>query len=59
MERKLIRKQLKTDKDNQKLDKVLNAFEDEKDKLLGVLIQKILLHLVQKKCITSLEIGQV
>ena len=30
-------KELKTDKDNAKIDKVLNAFEDEKDKLLGVL----------------------
>ena len=35
MERRLIRKELKTDKDNLKVDKVLNAFEDEKDKLLG------------------------
>ena len=28
-------KELKVDKDNAKIDKVLNAFEDEKDKLLG------------------------
>ena len=34
---RLITKELKTDKDNAKIDKVLNAFEDEKDKLLGVL----------------------
>ena len=34
---RLIMKELKTDKDNAKINKVLNAFEDEKDKLLGVL----------------------
>jgi len=34
---RLIMKELKVDKDNAKIDKVLNAFEDEKDKLLGVL----------------------
>jgi len=35
MERRLINKELKVDGDNAKIDKVLNAFEDEKDKLLG------------------------
>ena len=34
---RLITKELKKDKDNLKIDKVLNAFEDEKDKILGTL----------------------
>ena len=37
MELKLINKHLKKEKDNQTLDKILNAFEDEKDKMLGTL----------------------
>ena len=34
---RLITKELRKDKDNLKIDKVLNAFEDEKDKILGTL----------------------
>ena len=36
-ELRLITKHLKKDSDNQKINKMLNAFEDEKDKLLGIL----------------------
>jgi len=37
MERKLIKKQLKSEKDNTKITETLNAFEDAKDTMLGSL----------------------
>ena len=37
MERKLISKQLKSEKDNTKINEVLNAFEDQKDNMYGTL----------------------
>tara|TARA_R100001591_G_scaffold32234_3_gene43075 strand:+ start:212 stop:4015 length:3804 start_codon:yes stop_codon:yes gene_type:complete len=37
MERKLISKQLKSEKDNTKINEVLNAFEDQKDNMYGAL----------------------
>ena len=35
MERKLIKKQLKSEKDNTKINETLNAFEDAKDTMMG------------------------